>query len=185
MARADRLIIGLLDYARAGGKPLIDDEVDLRELVCEARDGLRLRLHQAGARLDIAELPTVQGDRALLTQLVQNLLDNAAKYRDPDRPLTIAIRAAPDGRDDGDGRPWWCISVCDNGLGIAAEHLGRVFDVFTQAQSGAQLSGTGIGLATAKRVVERHGGVIEVDSTPGRDRRSRSRCPGPAGRHTY
>ena len=65
-------------------------------------------------------LPTVQGDPALLHQVLQNLIDNAAKYRDPDRPAEIVVSAEPEERDDDDGTPWWRISVRDNGVGIAA-----------------------------------------------------------------
>ena len=69
----------------------------------------------------IEELPTVQGDPALLHQVLQNLIDNAAKYRDPDRPAEIVVSAEPEElAEDDDGTPWWRISVRDNGIGIAA-----------------------------------------------------------------
>jgi signal transduction histidine kinase len=133
----------------------------------------------------IEDLPTVQGDPALFHQVLQNLIDNAAKYRHPDRPAEIVVSARPDADHGDDSTPWWRISVRDNGIGIPPEHVAKVFDVFTQAQQGEQLSGTGIGLATAKRVVERHGGMIGVESTPGAGSTFWFRLPGVAGRHRY
>ena len=183
--RADRLIVALLDYARAGGKPMVDEEVSLTAVAHDVLDGLRIRLE--GVDVRIGELPMVQGDPALLHQVLQNLIDNAAKYRDPDRPAEIVVTVEQQAlaEDDDEGVPWWRISVRDNGLGIAPEHMSKVFDVFTRAQQGTQLSGTGIGLATAKRVVERHGGSIGVDSTPGEGSTFWFTVPGVAGRHRY
>lgn len=185
VGRADRLIVALLEYARAGGKPLADDEVPLGDLTRDVIDGLRVRLDECGATVRVDELPTVQVDPALFHQVMQNLLDNAAKYRDPRRQAEIVVSAAPDERGNEDGRPWWRIVVRDNGIGIPAEHLSKIFDVFTRAQQGAQLSGTGIGLATAKRVVERHAGAIGVESTAGAGSTFWFTVPGVAGRHRY
>jgi signal transduction histidine kinase len=183
--RADRLIVALLEYARAGGKPMTDAEVALGAVARDVIDGLRVRLDEVGATVTIGELPTVQGDAALVQQILQNLVDNAAKYRDPTRPPKIFVRAEREGTDGDDGTPWWRISVCDNGVGIPPEQLEKVFDVFTRAQQGTRLSGTGIGLATAKRAVERHGGTIGVDSTPGEGSTFWFTLPGVAGRHHY
>jgi signal transduction histidine kinase len=183
--RADRLIVALLDYARAGGKPMTDAEVALGTVARDVVDGLRVRLDEVGATVTIGELPTVQGDAALFHQILQNLVDNAAKYRDPARPPEISVSAEREGTDSDDGTPWWRISVHDNGLGIQPEQIEKVFDVFTRAQQGTRLSGTGIGLATAKRAVERHGGTIAVDSTPGEGSTFWFTLPGVAGRHHY
>ena len=182
--RADRLIVALLEYARAGGKPMTDAEVPLDALARDVIDGLRVRLDECAATVRVEQLPTIQGDPALFHQVLQNLVDNAAKYRDPSRQAEIVVSAAPE-RTDDDGRPWWRISVRDNGIGIPAEHLSKIFDVFTRAQQGVQLSGTGIGLATAKRVVERHGGAIGVESTAGAGSTFWFTVPGIAGRHHY
>ena len=84
-----------------------------------------------------------------------------------------------------DPTPWWRISVEDNGIGIDPEHADKIFDVFTRAEHGNELSGTGIGLASAKRVIERHGGMIGVESTPGVGSRFWFTLPGVAGRHRY
>jgi signal transduction histidine kinase len=183
--RADRLIVALLEYARAGGKPMTDEEVALGAVARDVVDALRVRLDEAGATVTIGELPTVQGDAALFQQILQNLVDNAAKYRDPNRPAEISVTAEREESDGDDGTPWWRISVRDNGVGILPEQIEKVFDVFTRAQQGTRLSGTGIGLATAKRAVERHGGTIGVDSTPGEGSTFWFTLPGVAGRHHY
>jgi signal transduction histidine kinase len=186
VGRADRLIVALLDYGRAGGKPMADEEVALGAVARDVVEALRARLDDGEAEVRIEELPTVEGDPALLHQVLQNLIDNAAKYKSPDRPAEIVVSAERQDLGAGDDdTPWWRISVRDNGVGIAPEHLSKVFDVFTRAQQGAQLSGTGIGLATAKRVVERHGGTIGVDSTPGAGSTFWFTLPGVAGRHRY
>jgi signal transduction histidine kinase len=185
VTRADRLIVALLDFARAGGSPLVDNEVPLDALVRDVVEGLRTRLDEVGATVRLEALPTVQGDPALFHQVLQNLIDNAAKYRDPQRTAEIIVSAQPEEGQGDDCTPWWRIAVADNGIGIPEEHIGKVFDVFTRAQQGDQLSGTGIGLATAKRVVERHGGEIGVDSTPGVGSTFWFTLPGIAGRHRY
>jgi signal transduction histidine kinase len=183
--RADRLIVALLEYARAGGKPMTDEEVALGAVARDVVEGLRVRLDEVGATVTIGELPTLQGDAALFQQILQNLVDNAAKYRHPTRPPEISVSAERETTDGDDGTPWWRISVRDNGLGISPEQIAKVFDVFTRAQQGTRLSGTGIGLATAKRAVERHGGTIGVDSTPGEGSTFWFTLPGVAGRHQY
>jgi signal transduction histidine kinase len=183
--RADRLIVALLEYARAGGKPMTDDEVALGAVARDVIEALRVGLEEVRATVDVGELPTVQGDAALLHQILQNLVDNAAKYRHPTRPPEISVTAEREESDGDDGTPWWRISVRDNGLGIPAEQVEKVFDVFTRAQQGTRLSGTGIGLATAKRAVERHGGTIGVESTPGEGSTFWFTLPGVAGRHHY
>ncbi len=183
--RADRLIVALLEYARAGGKPMKEEEVALGAVAREVVDGLRVRLEEVGATVTIGELPTVQGDAALFQQILQNLVDNAAKYRHPARPPDISVTAEREGSDGDDGAPWWRISVRDNGIGVPPEQVEKVFDVFTRAQQGTRLSGTGIGLATAKRAVERHGGTIGVESTPGEGSTFWFTLPGVAGRHHY
>jgi signal transduction histidine kinase len=185
VARADQLIVALLEYARAGGKPMTDEEVALGAVAGDVLEALRVRLDEVGATVDVGELPRVQGDASLFRQILQNLIDNAAKYRDPSRVPEISVTAEREASEGDDGSPWWRVSVRDNGLGIPPDQIEKVFDVFTRAQQGHRLSGTGIGLATAKRAVERHGGTIGVDSTPGEGSTFWFTLPGVAGRHRY
>ncbi len=117
-----------------------------------------LRSELDGVPVTVRDLPTVLGDEVQLRTLLQNLLANAAKYRDPDRPLRIEVHA-----ERGEGR--WRIRVTDNGIGIAPEHRGRVFQRGVRLDPAQQ--GSGIGLDTARRVVEGHGGTIGIEAADG------------------
>ena len=111
-----------------------------------------------GGTIDIGPLPIVRGDSTQLTQLLQNLVHNAIKYRHDDRAPHIAITA--EDTDDG-----WVISVADNGIGVDAAQHGRIFELFRRGHPG--YSGVGLGLAICQRIIERHDGSIWVDSSPG------------------
>ncbi len=157
--RMEDLIQGLLAYSRVNRSGQTDlAPVDLDRLAEDVLLQLRLALDEADATVEIHELPTVQGDEVQLTQLLQNLVQNAVKYRSPERPPKIAITA-----DIDDGR--WHISVADNGIGVDADQHGRIFDLFRRGHSG--YDGVGIGLAVCQRIVEQHGGTIWVTSEPG------------------
>jgi signal transduction histidine kinase len=160
LERMEQLVKALLDYARAGQAPCRSVPVDLGEVVTQVRADLRALIEAAGASVGVpGPLPAVQGDPTLLRQLLQNLIDNAIKYRHPDRApvVTVCCSARPGG---------WAIEVSDNGVGIPPEHRDRVFDMFAQVDPDSR-KGHGIGLSTCMRIVERHGGRIEVDEAPG------------------
>ncbi|WP_045747374.1 MULTISPECIES: ATP-binding protein [Actinoplanes] len=156
------LIGSLLDYARAGSAPVRLQEVDLADIVEQVRLDLGSDADAANARISAeGALPAVAGDPVLVRQLLQNLVANAIKYRHPDRSPEITVSTG----DTGDG---WVIRVADNGLGIPADQRGRVFDMFTRLDNAPAAKGHGIGLSTCARIVERHGGTIEVgDSASG------------------
>jgi signal transduction histidine kinase len=165
--RAESLLDGLLRYARVGGKPMLDERVQLAQLTREVVESLRPALDDAGAtvRFDAEQLPTVRGDPDLLRQVVHNLLENAVKFRDPSRRLLVTVQARSEAQDAREGA-WWRICVEDNGLGIAPDHLGAVFDLFSRAPT-SHVPGDGIGLALCRRIIERHGGQTDVESTVG------------------
>jgi len=159
VTRMENLIHGLLSFARvdrAGQRP--DGTLNLGDLVDEVLQQLAADLGDVDATVEAEGLPTVQGDESQLRQLLQNLIQNSVKYRSADRPLTITLTAA----DHPDG---WVISVADNGVGIDAAQHERVFELFRRAHSG--YDGVGLGLAICQRIVERHGGTIWVESSPG------------------
>ncbi|HWS31411.1 MAG TPA: HAMP domain-containing sensor histidine kinase [Actinoplanes sp.] len=157
--RMQELVQALLEYARAGHAPIQTVPVDLNDVVAQMRADLRALVVSAGAAVTVeGRLPTVDGDPTLLRQLLQNLVDNAIKYRHPDRPPVVSVSCAS-------GPAGWVVVVTDNGLGIPAEHRDRVFDMFAQVDPAAR-KGHGIGLSTCMRIVERHGGRIEVDGNP-------------------
>ena len=134
--------------------------------------GLRLAIEDAGAAVTYGELPTVMADRGQLYQLLQNLIANALKFR-ADAPPHIHVSAAwyaggdSAGGPGADETPNWVFAVVDNGIGIDPQYADRIFVIFQRLHSRAQYSGTGIGLAICKKIVERHGGRIWVESTLG------------------
>ncbi|GEM_PF-1022867 len=156
--RMDQLIVDLLDYSRIGRHDRPKGAVDLTAVVADALRNLTAVLGEA--QVTVADLPTVIGDTIELIRLFQNLIGNAAKYRDPSRPLALSVTAARDGR-------WWVIAVKDNGIGIAPEHFEAIFRIFQRLHGVGQYEGTGIGLASCKKIAEHHGGRIWLQSTPG------------------
>jgi signal transduction histidine kinase len=150
----DRLVEGLLRYARVGGREIRHREVDTSALVDDVMRTLRDLLASANARVERGDLPVVRGDGALLEILFTNLVENAVKYRGADDPL---VRIEP-----RESARTWTFDFVDNGRGIPPEHREQVFDVFTRAARGDERVGHGIGLATARRIAERHGGRLEL-----------------------
>lgn len=157
--RMQRLIDDILAYSRVTthGKPL--QPVDLNESAARAIANLRFTIEQSGAAVRTAPLPRVLGDPVQLAQLLQNLIGNALKYGGT--PAEVSVTAAREGEV-------WRVCVADNGIGIAPEYHERVFRIFQRLHTRAEYSGTGIGLAICKGIVERHGGRIWVESQAGR-----------------
>lgn len=153
-----RLIEDLLSYARLDSRPQPFRPVDLGEVLEEVSDLLESSLEELDGTLRYDRLPTVLGDRFQMVQVFQNLIGNAIKYHG-ERPPLIQIRAEEAGGAH-------VISVQDNGLGIEEEDRETIFEIFRRAH-GHAYPGTGIGLAVTKRVVERHGGRVWVESEPG------------------
>ena len=156
--RMSRMIDAILAYSRAGRTRGNPESVDTRELLAEIIDSLEI---PEGVHIRIEEpLPTVVYDRTQLRQVFQNLIDNAIKHMNrEDGQVTIACR------DQGD---CWRFEVRDNGPGIAAEHFERIFEMFQTLRPRDEFESTGIGLAIVKRIVERNGGTVSVESEVGR-----------------
>ncbi len=121
---------------------------------------LRCVIAEGAADVRYGGLPTVWGDRGQLVQVFENLISNAIKFRRPDVPPEVAISAVRD-------RRMWHVMVADNGIGIEAEYFDRIFVIFQRLHTRDVYQGTGIGLAIVKKIVERHGGRVWVDSVPG------------------
>jgi light-regulated signal transduction histidine kinase (bacteriophytochrome) len=157
--RMQKLIQDLLAYSRVGTRGKSFQEVDLEAVLAEALDNLGLAIREKEATITHDPLPTVRGDGGQLTQVFQNLIDNAIKFRSEDRPK-VHISANTEGNE-------LVCSVRDNGIGIPTEYQSRLFLLFQRLHTRQEYPGTGIGLAICKRIVERHGGRIWVESTPG------------------
>ncbi|WP_033338275.1 sensor histidine kinase [Catenuloplanes japonicus] len=160
VVRMQALIQSLLTYARAGHAPTVRRPTDLAEVLGQAMVDLRttIKENQATVR-PVGALPHVDCDPTLARQLLQNLVGNAIKYRCPERPPLIEVS----GEETGEGV---LVRVADNGIGIPAAHRERVFDMFAMVDP-AKATGHGIGLSTCLRIVQRHGGRIRAEETPG------------------
>lgn len=158
--RMQQLIRDLLEYSRVGTRRADPEVVDTAVVVEQAINDLRAAIDESGAIVEQSVLPTVWGNRGQLDQLFLNLIGNAIKYRQPtERPhIQIAAQRA---------ETMWQFSVRDNGIGIAPEYTERIFVIFQRLHTQSEYSGTGIGLAICKKIIERHGGRIWLDSTPG------------------
>ncbi len=160
--RMSVLIRDLLEYARIDGRCGELVAVETASVLDEAQANLSTAIAEADGKIVIdGALPTVLGDRGQLVRLFQNLIGNAIKYRDPARPPLIRIGASRKGAG-------WMFSVEDNGIGIASEHFDKIFMIFQRLHGRGEYEGTGVGLAIAKRVVERHGGRVWLQSQPGK-----------------
>lgn len=158
--RMQRLLNDLLAYSRVGtrSKPFVMVECD--SVLSDALDNLKPAIEESGAIITHEPLPIVRGDEVQLTQLFQNLIANAVKFHGHE-PLQVHISAQ---LQDGD----WVFAVRDNGIGIAPEQQERIFLIFQRLHHRSEYPGTGIGLALCKRIVERHGGRIWVESEVGK-----------------
>ncbi|GAA0580530.1 ATP-binding protein [Caenispirillum bisanense] len=160
--RMEHLIQDLLEYSRAGRGIPATDPVPLDAVVNEALVNLDAAVRRSEGTIRIeAALPAVRGDRSDLLRLFQNLIGNALKYRHPERAPDIRIGCLP--RPEGG----LTISVADNGIGIAPAHFERIFLIFQRLHGRNAYEGTGIGLAICRKVVERLGGSIRLDSAEG------------------
>lgn len=159
-ARMQRMIEDLLEYSRVGRKAKPMETVDCDAVVNEALGNLRRAIEESGAKVSREPMPIVRGDPSQLVRLFQNLIGNAIKFRNGRAPEVRLHAAAED--DDS-----WRISVRDNGIGIDPGYSDRIFAIFQRLHGRDRYPGTGIGLAICKKIVERHGGRIWVESRPG------------------
>ena len=156
--RMQALIDGLLAYSRLGTRSKKPESTDFSQAFRFAVSNLTLSIQESGARITAGDLPTVRADESQLIQLFQNLIGNALKFRS-DQPLRIHV----DARREGDN---WVFSVKDNGIGIDPEFHQKIFMIFQRLHTRDKHPGDGMGLAICKKIVERHGGTIWVESVP-------------------
>jgi PAS domain S-box-containing protein len=159
-AQQMRQLIGdLLTYSRTSRQQMHYAPVDCEKTLATILESLSPAIAESGAKIEHGPLPGIAADATQVMQLLQNLIGNAIKFRGKATPV-VRISAE---RVNGD----WQFTVRDNGIGIAQEHQPRIFQVFHRLHTAEEYPGTGIGLAICKKVVERHGGRIWVESTPG------------------
>jgi PAS domain S-box-containing protein len=158
--RIKSLLGGLIELVRLDNAHLRFAPVDLNQVADEVRLDLADAIGRTGATVDIAPLPSITGERHLLRVLLQNLLANGLKFAHPGNAPQLTLHA--EANDDG-----WELRVRDNGIGIPASKLDKVFGMFTRLHSRKLFEGSGLGLATCRKIVELHGGRIWATSDEG------------------
>ena len=157
--RMQRLIRDLLEYSRVGAENKSFEPTDCELVFRQVLDNLSASIRERHAEVTHDPLPTVHANPTHLMQLFQNLIGNALKFQgDAPARIHVGVRALPDG---------WEFSVRDNGVGMPSDQLGRIFSIFQRLHGQSEYPGTGIGLAICKRIVEKYGGKIRVESEPG------------------
>jgi PAS domain S-box-containing protein len=158
--RMRHLIDDLLLYSRVANEEPRREQIDLNTLVGEVLRVLGPSISEHGATVDVGPLPTLEGEAGQIAQLLQNLVGNAVKFHAADRAPIVRITARRT-------RGACVVTVADDGIGIPDGDQERIFAMFTRLHGRDEFAGTGIGLAICRRIVERHGGRIYVESTPG------------------
>ena len=165
--RMDHMVADLLELSRVGRGEEPPRPVALGEILAMVKGSLAFAIADAGAHVVGGDqLPLVLGWPNELERLLQNLIGNALKYHAADQAPLITVTAEPATGEDGKGM--WTIVVADNGIGIDSAHFERIFAVFQRLHTREKYEGTGIGLSICRKIVERHGGRIWVESTPGK-----------------
>ena len=172
-ARMRALINSLLAYSRVTTKAQPFVPVDLAEVANDAVSDLSVRIERAGAKVDIGPLPTVDADPTQMRQLLLNLIGNGLKFHAEGAAPQVRVTSELCDRDGSGPAPAdpnevWCkISVADNGIGFDEKYVDRIFTMFQRLHGRGEYEGTGIGLATCRKIIERHGGTITAKSAPG------------------
>jgi light-regulated signal transduction histidine kinase (bacteriophytochrome) len=158
VTRMQALINDLLAFSRVGRANPDLEAVDCGTCLDRALENLSVAIEESGATVErTGELPTVDGDRSLLTAVFQNLVGNAVKFRRPEVAPVITVSSRLVGDE-------WEITVADNGIGIEPEYAERVFVIFQRLHAKEAYDGTGIGLALVRKIVEHHGGRVRVEA---------------------
>jgi signal transduction histidine kinase len=169
---ARELIRGLLEYSRAGRGELRREPVNVDRVVQEVLDVLAGPIEEAGATVQVGEMPVVCGDRRNLSQVFQNLIANAVKFSEGEPVVKVSASSVEDS--------WW-FAVSDNGIGMEPGRADEIFEPFHRLHGEGEYPGTGIGLAVCERIVEHHGGRIWAESEPGKGSTFRFTLPAEAG----
>ena len=157
--RMQRLVQDLLALSRSGRQKMNVAATRIEHCVSGALDALEIRIRETKAEISRAKMPVVRGDASMLTQLYQNLIGNALKFCDADHPCIELTAEQSEGN--------WTLGVRDNGIGIKPEYAKQIFAPFKRLHGRGRYEGTGIGLAICRKIVERHGGAIWVESELG------------------
>ena len=156
--RMQALIDDLLAFSRIGSKSNPTTDISMQSALTAAIANLEMAIADSNAQITHDPLPNINAQGALITQLLQNLIANAIKFRG-DKPAVVHVGARENGNE-------WVFSVADQGIGIEPKYFSRIFELFKRLHAREEYAGTGIGLALCKKIVEQHGGRIWVESAP-------------------
>ena len=159
--RMRSIILDLLEYSRVGRVETEYSDFNLGEVVNEVIQLYKAQLSETQGKISYSKLPEIRAIRVPIRQLLQNLIGNALKFRAKDRPPEIQISAK-------ELKSFWEIKVKDNGIGISPDYSDRVFIIFQRLHTKQEYEGSGMGLAICKKIIEKHGGKIWVESNPGK-----------------
>jgi signal transduction histidine kinase len=176
--RMARMLDDLISYANAGMEKSPAESVDLNHVLNSVRKNLAFQLVEVNGDVEASSLPTILGHSTLLAQLFQNLINNGLKYRRKDIEPCIKVRAL---KKDGD----LLLVFRDNGIGIEKEYLTKIFEPFRRLHTRTEFEGTGIGLATCRKIVDHYGGRIWVESVYGESTSVMVQLPGDMIQETW
>jgi len=162
-SRMRSLISELLNYSRITTKEKTFEAVDLNTLVDGVLNDLEVGIESSGGRVSRGDLPTIEAEPTHLRQLFQNLISNALKFRNPETPPEVEISAEIEGAGD---QARCMVSIADNGIGFDQKHADQIFKIFHRLHGRSEYEGTGIGLATCRKIVDIHAGSIEARGEP-------------------
>ena len=161
--RMQRLIQDLLEYSRVTTRGRPPAALDVHDALGEAVRNLQSAIQEKGALVTNDELPSIVGDHTQIVQVFQNLIGNGIKFHKPGEPSRVHVSAERTAGQLG----FWTFKVADNGIGIEPRYADQIFQVFQQLHAREDYPGTGIGLPICRKIAERHGGRIWVESQPG------------------
>jgi light-regulated signal transduction histidine kinase (bacteriophytochrome) len=168
-SRMRGLINDLLSYSRITSKAQPFQPLELESILREVISDLQVAIEEADAKIVFAALPIIHADPTQMRQLFQNLISNSLKFRKKDQPSIININANICQKTIGleDPQEYCEIRLSDNGIGFENKYADRIFAIFQRLHGKGEYEGTGIGLATVRKIVERHGGTIKAEGVPG------------------
>ncbi len=171
-ARMSTLIDDLLTFSRVTSRPTGSKVVELTPIACEVLGDLEIQIEETRALVHLGTLPAIEADPMQVRQLLQNLVSNSLKFRNPVMPVEISIEATlvespVEGQPELEHGPYCRLQIVDNGIGFDEKYLDRIFTVFQRLHGRSEYEGSGIGLAVCRRIVERHHGLLTATSTPG------------------
>lgn len=165
--RMRELINDLLSYSRVTTNAKPFEKVSLCEVIKGVKSDLHIQLQESNGKIEVGELPTLDGDPIQMRQLFQNLISNALKFRKPDVDPVINVSAEEHTvKHPSKGQvKFWRVKLADNGIGFDNQYKTQIFTIFQRLHGRLEYGGTGIGLATCRKIVERHNGIIDADGT--------------------